>query len=171
MSSVPNPAPNIYVRHELMPFSGSSLILWSSKIQGRGSVKCQWLQQDRLQEEGDAFPLASRAWALAEMEKCRLRVGMRTGSPTLCSHQPESRTSSQGDHRKSMATLCQWRGERGQQPARAKRAAAQWFTLEGSVTFWSLQRIHMFDITITLKYFFLLDPMLGKIKKERRKCH
>ena len=32
---VPNHAPNIYAHHDLMPFSGSSLILWSSELQGR----------------------------------------------------------------------------------------------------------------------------------------
>lgn len=165
VSSVPNHAPNIYVRHELMPFSGSSLILWASKIQRRASIKCQQLQQDSLQEEGSTpgppRKCKSAGFAL-EWERGHLPFVVITQKAEL---------PPRGDRRKSMATLCPWRGDRGQQPAWAERAEAQRFALGGSVTSWSLQRIHMFDITITRKYFFLLDPMFEKIKEGRGKCH
>lgn len=103
--------------------------------------------------------------ALAEMEKCRVCIGMRTGSPSLCSHHQGSRTSFQRDHRKSMITLCQQRGKCVQQMALNKRAAENWITLEGNVTFWSLQRIHSLDIITIFKCFFLLDYLFLGGKK------
>lgn len=108
--------------------------------------------------------------APAEIEMCRVCIEMRMGSPPLCSHHQGSRTSFQREHRKSMLTLCLWRGECGWQTAWNKRAAEKWFTLDGGVTFGCLQRSHVFDIIIILKSFSFLRvyvfDFLGKDKKK-----
>lgn len=121
---------------------------------GRDTVLCQASPQGRLQEEGTVSHWPRMPGAQAERERCRLCIGMRTGSPALHSHRQGSRTPFQSDHRKSMTTRGQWRGGRGQQTALAQRAAAKWFTLEGGVTSRSPRRRHVFDRTVTFKSSF-----------------